>query len=168
MSCVHSKSFHRKFEGLDRDFLQFWNEYFQITDYRVHDLPIKHFMSAHELIILFELLMCTCNLDKKKRFGQPVKTLKCRICGKVFRSENALKCHVPKHSNKNFECFFCMKHLMQKNGLLLHLERHTREFECKICNTSLNHYAVKRHMESSKHKKNSACLQTRKLRSSNS
>lgn len=147
MNCVHRQHTHTKFKGWGRCFVEFWYGYFRSTGLRVRDLPVKHFMSAVELVTLSELATCTCKNLLSKLY--PEKAY-CNICEIGFPSEAELKMHMRKHELR-LECMFCPKDFGSKCALLRHVEIHTEEYKCKLCSTPLNAFDLVRHNNSKKH-----------------
>lgn len=154
MSCMHSGNLHANLKNLDRDFVEFWYEYFQSSGSHVRDLPIKYYLSAMDLVHLCDLTSCKC----RNLLGILYKsvTYRCKYCQKTFSSQRELMAHVSKYKSeaKRYECVFCVKHFEQKVALLRHMELHTKEYECKICNQALHAFDFERHLLTNKHLRN--------------
>lgn len=155
MSCALRPHFHKRFKLFGRPFLEFWREYFLSNDIRLRDLPIKYYMSAADLVRLYDLSICTCNDLVENLFG--TKKYQCQHCSNEFNTSWALKQHMLMHRVKDkhrFGCIFCHKILRHKSSLKYHLSLHTMEDVCEICDQVLPHHNMERHVKTRKHLKN--------------
>lgn len=154
MKCSLNNYKHTKFKSLGRDFVEFWNKYFQSTAIRVRELPIKYFLSAVDLVNLCELSECCCENLLEKLFPDSNR-YSCNDCQKRFATKSALQLHEMKHNRAlkkpRFECVFCQKNLKSKFALLRHTELHTKEYKCEVCDQVLHHKDCLRHSETTKH-----------------
>lgn len=156
---------HTRFKNLDPCFVKFWHAYFQSTGLAVRDIPIKYFLSAADLVELCDLSLCCCkNLPEQL---WPEEKFRCFHCDKLFDSKSTLVAHMITHKPKvphRFECVFCLKCSMTKSALTRHMELHTREYQCEICDQTLQSYDVERHKMTKKHLKRVSTLKREKLR----
>lgn len=152
---------HSKFKSFGRRFIEFWHGYFQSTGRTVRDLPIKHFLSAVDIVKLCELSACTCKDLVDTLF--PASAFICNYCQQSFATISELNVHSGnrelsqpqqqqhQQQRKQFQCVFCAAKLKSKNGLIRHMELHTREYECQICKKPIHAYDVDRHNTSRDH-----------------
>lgn len=145
---------HRKLKSFGRCFVEFWHEYFLSTGLQVRDLPIKQFMSATDLLSLWDLSSCTCSNLIKNLYSS---TLSCEYCRKKYTSRTRLNAHIYHHKlrkMRRFECPFCLKNFEAKVGLLRHMELHTAEYTCEPCKQALHALDIERHNKTRKHLEN--------------
>lgn len=163
MKCILGNNMHGRFKSFGRCFIEFWHNYFQSSGVCVRDLPIKHFLSAVDLVNLCDLSTCCCKNLPQKLFPDKKKYW-CSHCQKSLPTESALKVHEAKHKleKPRFECVFCMKNSGTKVALLRHMELHTKEYECKICQQPLHWKDFERHKTTNKHLKRVAFLKEQK------
>ncbi|XP_044736970.1 zinc finger protein 883-like [Chrysoperla carnea] len=81
-----------------------------------------------------------------------VKTHKCPICEKLFKSIELVNSHVRyTHNNvRNFKCTECSKSFHTTSGLKLHIRTHTgeRPYECDVCGKAFQQRStLKTHMK---------------------
>lgn len=170
MVCELNCKKHSKFKSFGRSFIEFWHNYFQSTGISVNNLPIKHFLSAVDLMKLCDLSACGCKDLVKNLYQNP--TYVCKYCGKSFSTLTQLRMHKAKYNKKQqkpqtFSCVFCTKCLSTKAGLLRHLELHTKEYECKICKKAFDLFNFDRHKTTPKHLKRIMNLPTHGNRKTN-
>ncbi|CAG2158283.1 unnamed protein product [Oppiella nova] len=73
---------------------------------------------------------------RKWRRTQDINDLKCKYCGKIWRSLSHLEIHLRSHTGeKVYECPDCGQRFSQLAGLQVHVRRHTndRPFGCDLC-----------------------------------
>ncbi|CAG2121646.1 unnamed protein product, partial [Medioppia subpectinata] len=73
---------------------------------------------------------------RKWRRTQDINDLKCKYCGKMWRSLSHLEIHLRSHTGeKIYECPKCGQRFAQLAGLQVHLRRHNndRRFGCEVC-----------------------------------
>lgn len=150
MTCPLGSIMHGKIKNCGQDFVEFWYEYFRSTGKHVRDLPIKHFLSAMDLVNVRELWMCKCDNLIEKCF----KVSTCTDCDQTFPTKKVHKCLNKKLNRKQFECMLCYKSYSSRNWLRRHLERHTKEYKCEVCNQPLHEYDIGRHETTKKHLNN--------------
>lgn len=161
MTCPLGSKSHGKIKNYGQEFVEFWHEYFRSTGKHVRDLPIKHFLSAMDLMNVRELWMCKCDGLIEKLY--PI--FFCADCDRTFSTKQYLKVHKcwnSEQSPKAFECMLCNKSYSSKSWLHRHLERHTKEIhKCEVCNQLLHQFDIIRHEATKKHLKNLKKMKTR-------
>lgn len=161
MTCPIGSKMHENLKNYGQDFVEFWHEYFRSTGKHVRDLPIKHFLSAMDLLNVRELWMCKCDDIIEKLY--PVLT--CADCDRTFSTNKCLKVHKCwklEQNYKSFECMLCDKSYSSKKWLQRHLERHTKEYKCEVCNQTLHQIYIGRHETTKKHLNNLKKMKLRK------
>ncbi|XP_031633066.1 zinc finger protein 552-like [Contarinia nasturtii] len=142
---------HRSIKNYDRNFVEFWHEYFQSTGAAVREISIKYFLSSKELLILCDLSKCKCKDLIQKLYS--ITPYTCKLCHKMFSTKSSLNNHRLEHIELH-ECVFCEKRLATKKALKDHLELHTKENTCKACNQIVPAVNVEKHEKCKKHLKN--------------
>lgn len=153
---------HTRFKSFGRYFVEFWNEYFQSTGKCVRDLPIKHFLSAVELVNLCDLSQCCCKNLLAKLYKE--KQFRCQHCEKSFSTEAALRWHRSQHEleKPRFDCVFCPRNFATKVAVLRHMELHTNDYTCEVCQQALHYKDYERHKKTTKHLKRAEALRKHK------
>ena len=75
-------------------------------------------------------------MRRKWRRTKDINDLKCKYCGKLWRSMSHLEIHLRTHTGeKTYECQHCGQRFAQSAGLQVHLRRHNndRRFGCDLC-----------------------------------